>query len=262
MDYFKRYEENPYQDLEWNIPEQKQGAVSIIGGNVGNFRTEIKVAEFLGAHYPVDQINVVLPDALRGKLPELPNLRFLTSTETGSFAEEEELTETIAGFDFNLVTGDLSKNTITGRAVAGACENSARPLLITRDAVDMVAENMHERLLMNKNLIFFASVAQLQKLLRAAYYPKMLMMSQSLVQATEVLHKFTLSYPVAVITLHNEQILVAMSGTVAAVSLAKSGLAPFKFWNGELAAKVVAFNLYNPHNLLPATIAAIYQNMI
>ena len=32
MDYFTRVERGNYEDLTWNIPEQKQGIVNIIGG--------------------------------------------------------------------------------------------------------------------------------------------------------------------------------------------------------------------------------------
>ena len=99
----------------------------------------------------------------------------------------------------------------------------------------------------------------MQKILRAVYYPKMLLLSQSLVQVVEVLHKFTLSYPVSIVTLHNGQILVAKDGVVKAVSMEKSGYLPIMIWSGELAAKIVALNLYNPNNFIKATIAAILQ---
>ena len=112
---------------------------------------------------------------------------------------------------------------------------------------------------MNENIIIFASVAQLQKLLRAVYYPKMLLMSQSLVQVAEVLHKFTLSYPVHVITLHNEQILVAGNGIVKAVPLAKSDYSPLMIWGGEMAAKMVGMNLYNPGKTIEAIVGAVFK---
>ena len=257
MDYFEKIEKNPYADLEWNIPEQKQGMVNIVGGNGQNFRTEVKIAEFLVEKYPVGKVQLVLPEVLRDKLPDLPNLKFLSATESGSFAESEELTAAINEANCDLLLGDLTKNTVTGRAIASACENSARPLLITRDTVDVVAENMTNSLLMNENLVFLASVAQLMKLLRAVYYPKMLLMSQSLVQVAEVLHKFTLSYPVGVATLHNGQVLVAQNGLVKSVLLENIGYSSIMFWGGETAAKIVALNLYNPNNFIPATISAL-----
>ena len=259
MEYFEKIEVlRAGNNLLWNIPERKQGSVNVIGGNEGSFRAEVKVAEHLGAKYPLEVVGLVLPDALQGKLPPVPGAKFLHSTEVGSFADGEELTEVIAGADYNLLVGDLTKNSVTGRAVASACENSARPLLITRDSADVVAENMTAGLLMNENLVFLASVAQLQKLLRAVYYPKMLMMSQSLVQVAEVLHKFTLSYPVGVVSLHNGQILVAYGGKVVAVPLEKSGYSPMMFWQGEVAAKIAAMNLYSPKNFISACVAALF----
>ena len=258
MDYFEKIEKKPSDDLSWNIPEQKRGTVNIIGGNSQNFRTEVKIAEFLTSKYPVETVRVVLPETLKNQLPALPDFVFLPATESGSFAESQELVDVFNQGDSNLLLGDLSKNAITGRAVASACDYSEKMTLITRDAVDLVVENRPERVLMNENLIFFASVAQLQKLLRAVYYPKMLLMSQSLVQVVEVLHKFTLSYPVAIVTLHNEQILVAQNGLVKAVPLAETGYSPFMLWGGELSTKIVALNLYNPNNFIPATLNALF----
>lgn len=259
MDYFEKLDKNPYEDLKWNVPERKQGIVNIIGGNKGSFRTEVKVAEFLSGAYPLQEIRVVIPESLKNKLPALPNFQFMSATDSGSFAESQEFLDAFNASDYNLILGDLSHNTVTGRAVASACKTSEKMTLVTRDAVDLLADNTPERWLMNENIVVFASVAQLQKLLRAVYYPKMLMMSSSLVQVAEVLHKFTLSYPVSIATLHNEQILVAQNGTVKAVALVKSGYSPMMFWSGEVAAKVVGMNLYNPNRFIEATICAISQ---
>ena len=258
MEYFEKLEKNPYEDLRWNIPERKQGTVNIIGGNAQRFRDEVKIAEFLEREYPVEMARLVLPEALRGKLPELPNISFLPATESGGFGESQELIDVFRMGDFNLILGDLSRNSVTGKAVASACISSEKMTLVTRDAIDLLAENRPERWLMNENLILMGSVMQLMKLLRAVYYPKMLLASQSLVQVSEVLHKFTLSYPLAIVTLHNGQILVTKDGTVKAVELAKSGYMPIMFWSGELVAKIVAMNLFNPSQFIPATVCGIW----
>ena len=258
MDFFSKIAAKPDPDLTWNIPEQKQGRLNIIGGNAQSFRTEIKIAEFATQKYPLENVNIVLPDILKTKLPDLPNFVFLSSTDSGSFANEKELENSLNTADSNLFLGDFSKNSITEKAVASACENSEKPLLITRDAVDLIADQNPEKLLQNENLIFFASLPQLQKLFRAVYYPKMLLLSQSLVQVADALHKFTLSYPTKIITLHNEQILVAENGTVKTVPLAKTDFQPLTFWQGELAIKIAALNLYNPHNFSNATISALF----
>lgn len=258
MDYFEKIEKNFYEDLYWNIPEKKQGAVNVIGGNAQSFRTEVKVAEYLVGNYPIEIVNAVLPETLRSKLPPVESFKFLPATAGGTFSGEG-LAEVMEGVDFNLIIGDLSKNVVTGKAVVSACENSEKPVLITRDAVDLVVENGPERMLMNENVIFFASLVQLQKMLRAVYYPKMLLLSQSLVQVVEVLHKFTLSYPVGIVTLHSGQVLVAKDGKVKAVPVEDAGYSSMMLWSGELAAKIAALNLYNPNNFVAATVAAIYH---
>lgn len=259
MEYFEKVEKNIAKDLLWNIPERKQGVVNVIGGNSQNFRTPVRVAEYLTEKYQVETVNLILPDALKSKLPPMPNFKFLDSTETGSFADDTKLVANMNSGDYNLLIGDLSKNAITGKAVVSSCASSEKPILLTRDAVDLVADNNPEEILLNEKLVIFGSLAQMQKLLRAVYYPKMLLLSQSLVQVTEVLHKFTLSYPVNIVTLHNGQILVAKDGVVKAVPMEKSGYSPIMLWGGELAAKIVALNLYNPGDFVRATMAAIFS---
>ena len=259
MDYFTRVEKGNYEDLTWNIPEQKQGIINIIGGNSQNFRTEVRTAEFMTANYPIKEVRLVLPGALKNSLPDLPNLVFLPSTDSGSFNESQELSDVFNSADFNLLLGDLSKNSVTGTAVASACRRSEKMTLLTRDTVDIVADNGPERTLMNENLIFFTSMAQLQKLLRAVYYPKMLLLTQSLVQVSEVLHKFTLSYPVKLVTLHDGQILLAENGIIRVVSIKESSYSPVTIWSGELAAKMTVLNLFNPNNFIQASITAIFQ---
>lgn len=257
MDYFSKIEENFYQDLKWNLPEQKHGTVNVIGGNAQSFRTEIRTAEFLSANYPVKEVRLILPDSLKNSLPELPNTTFLPSTDSGSFSDSQELRDVFSVSDFNLVLGDLSKNSVTISAIVSACQRSGKMTLLTRDTLDAIASDEPERTLMNENLIFFTSMAQLQKLMRSVYYPRMLQLSQSLIQVSEVLHKFTLSYPVRIVTIHNGQIVLAESGNTRAAPIEKTSYSPITIWSGELAAKIVCMNLYNPNKFLDATSCAI-----
>ncbi len=257
MDYFSKVEVGDYGDLRWNLPEQKQGIVNVVGGNAQSFRTEVKTTEFLTTNFPIKEVKLIVPNALRGNLPDLPNIEFLSATDSGSFSNNQELADTLKNGDYNLILGDLSKNSVTGGVITSACQLSEKPTLLTRDTIDLLTNNTLERTLMNEELIFFASMAQLQKLLRAVYYPKMLLLSQSLVQVVEILHKFTLSYPVKIITIHDGQIVLAENGEVRALPLEKSGYSPITIWGGELAAKIAGLNLYNPHNFIPASIAAI-----
>ena len=259
MDYFSKTRKLGNDDLSWNIPERKQGIVNVVGGNSKNFESEVRISEYLGQKYPIEKLSTVLPDALKSELPPLDNFVFLSSTNSGSFMAADEMLATLNSGEYNLLFGDLSKNSVTGKEVARACEEAEKPVLITRDAVDIVADNMGTGLLLNENLILMASMPQLIKILRAAYYPKMLLLSQPLLQVVEVLHKFTLSYPVAIVTLHNEQVLISKNGVVRAIALSQIGCSPIGFWHGEKAADILALNLYNPNQFINATVTALMK---
>ena len=257
MDYMHKYTENPFEDLYWNLGEQRKETINIIGGNSQNFRTSEKVSGFIAEKYKVD-VKVVLPDALKGKLPPLPNIIYMPSTDSGSFDDTDSFKELITAADYNLLIGEFSKNSITEKAICEVCDSKGK-IVIARDGVDLLAGFKPEKSLMNENLIMFSSVPQLQKLLRAVYYPKVLLLTQSLMQVSEILHKFTLSYPVTIVTLHGEQVLVAHAGNLHVLPLEKTGYTPITFWNGELAAKIAVMNIFNPDNVLNATTAALFS---
>lgn len=258
MDYFEKIEQNIYSDLAWNIPDQKQGSISLIGGNSQNFNNIIKTAEKISEKYPTESTRVILPDALKSKLPPLDNFIFMPSTESGSFAESEQLESALNASDFNILTGDFSKNSITAKAVSSACVFAEKPTLLTRDTIDCITLDNPEKLLMNDNIIIFASMPGIQKLFRSVYYPKVILLSQPILQIAESLHKFTLSYPVSIVTLFNDQVLIAKNGAVKAVPLEKTPYTPLTLWMGDFAAKMAIMNLYNPNNFEKATISSLF----
>ena len=256
-DYLQKFEENPYSEVFWNIPERKQGIISVVGGNAQMFRATAKVAEYLEVNFPLEKVNLVLPDALKDKLPPLENLVWLSSTGTGSFASEEELLKIFNTSDASILPGELSKNSATAQAVASACVSSDKPLFITRDVVDLLATDGADRLLENEHLVVLCTMVQLQKLLQAAYYPKMILLSSSLMQVAEALHKLTLSYPFAIMILHNDMILAAKDGKVCTVPLEKTPYSGLSIWNGELVARMAALSFYHP-DFLEAIVASLF----
>ncbi len=258
MDYFHKYDTNPFPDLAWNIPDQKKGSLLVLGGHTQSFKNVVKSAETLAKDFPIEDLKLALPETLKNTLPPLPGLIFLPATDAGSFADSDAFSEIIHTSDLNLLTGDFSKNNITARAVTKICEITDKPTLLTRDTTDLISSGNPERLLMNENLCFFTSIASLKKLLQSVYYPKVILLSQPLMQIAETLHKFTLSYPVSIITFHGEQILVAKNGNVHAVPIEKTVYSALSLMMGDAATKIAAFNLYNPNNFEQATIAALF----
>ena len=258
MDYLKKFTKNEFSDMLWNVPEQKSGTVNVIGGNAQSFRAPVKTAEMLAGRFPINATNVVLPKSLESKVPKIEGFVFLPDTESGSFGDANALLKTMEAGDINLFAGDLSKNNITRDVICEATRQCTKTTILTRDAVDLVSEGMPERVLMNSANTFFASLPQLQKLFRAVYYPKVLTLSQSFIQVAEAIHKFTLSYPVGIITLNNDQVIVARDGNIYAVPLEKTTFTPMSFWLGEAAMKITGLNLYNPGNFLKASVAALF----
>ena len=258
MDYFHKYDANPFTDLAWNIPDQKQGSILVAGGNGQSFQNVIRTAEKLADQFPIKELKIALPNSLKNKLPPLDNIIFLPATDSGSFANSENFKTALDTYDFNLLTGDFSKNSITATAITEACTNTTKPTLITRDTVDLITAKNPELLLMNENIHLFASLASLQKLFRAVYYPKVILLTQPLMQIAEALHKFTLSYPVSIITFHDGQVVIAKNGNVSAAPLEKTDYSALTFWFGEAAGKIAAYNLFNPNNFEEATISALF----
>lgn len=258
MDYWQKLSKNPFENLAWNLPEQKQGSVSIFGGHDKSFNTEVRITEKILNNTKIRDVQLILPDSLKNKLPPVENFLFARSTDTGSLAESPELTAAANVSDFNLFLGDFSKNSITAKAVAGACVSAEKPLLLTRDTIDLISSENPENIFEKESVIVLASMAQLQKLFQAMLYPKMILLSMSLMQAVETLHKFTLSYQATVVTFHSGSIVVARDGIVYTLPIEQTSYSGVTLWGGELATRIVEFNIFNPNNYLQATVAALF----
>lgn len=245
-----------FKDLEWNIPEQKSGTLNIIGGNSGSFSTVIHTAEFLFKTFPIKKLNILLPDSLKSKVPPLPDITFLPSTESGSINKSSTLNDFIDSADFTLIVGDVSKNSATSIALSNAIKNTTRPVLLTRDAIDSVSSEM-TNLIEREGFYLIGSLAQIQNIFRSVYYPKMILLSQPLLPIIEALHKFTLSYPTTILTFHQDQIIVASGGKVVTTPLEKTSYTPISLWDGQLAGKISAMNLFTPNKPLEASVSAL-----
>lgn len=274
LSYWQKAKQPLFTDLTWNLPERKTGRVAVLGGNSQSFSTPVRISEYLTRQFPIQTVATLLPDALRPKLPPLPNLTFFPSTASGSFDRSPALRAALADPDAALFIGDLSKNSATTIALAEAIRpaqlkhpadqgttmpRSAAPsplLVLARDSLDALAPEAGNWL-NRDHLIIVASLLQLQKLLRAIYYPRMIMLSQPLVPALETLHKFTLSYPVTLCTFHQGQIITAHQGQIITTPLELTTYSPLTLWSGQLAANILALNLYNPSHPLEATTAAL-----
>ena len=239
-----------FPDIEWNKPEQKSlaGRLAIIGGNKLGFvaiHDAYETAQNLGA----GSIRAILPDVLKKTIPaSVTDASFLPSNLSGGFSREalDEFKNACEWADVCLLIGDTGRNSETAMVFEAMIEGTGQ-MVITRDAVDLLMHVM-QRLVDRDNTTLIISFAQLQKIFQTVYYPKVLSFSMQLLQLVEALHKFTITYPVTIVTFHNEQLIVAHGGNVISQEFSQ----PMAIWRGITATRAASYLLWNPTKPLEA----------
>ena len=72
-------------------------------------------------------------------------------------------------------------------------------------------------------------------------------------QLVEALHKFTVTYPVHIVTLHRDTIIIASGGSVVTQAWDN----PMMIWRGTVATRAASYWLWNPSLPLEALSASI-----
>ena len=245
-----------FDGILWNVPEQKSGILNIIGGSANGFANLVRVSEF-ARRMPFEKVYTVMPESTRKFLPiDVMNVKFAPATSSGSFDDSMKLSEMIEAGEANLFLGEMSKNSVTAIAMAKAIAGSQKLCIIARDTLDLVTVES-ANFLEKENVVLVASILQLQKILRAVYFPKMLLLSAPLLLITEVLHKFTLSYGVTILTYAEGNIIVAKNGEVVITKIEFTKYTPMSLWSGELAVKIAGLAVWSSGKIFEATVSAI-----
>lgn len=248
-----------FPDIEWNRPERRDlaGRLGIIGGNKFGFAAvaeSYETARQAGA----GEIRVLLPDALRSKVPtQMTDVLFAPTNPSGSLASEaktdlQALENWATGL---LYIGDAGKNSQTAILYEQAIAETNKPVVLTRDAIDLV-QNSFPRILDNPNVVFVASFAQIQRIFRAVYYPKVLTFSMQLAQFVDVLHKFTVTYPVTIAVLHADHMIVARGGEVITQPWENA----MKIWRGDTATRAASYILWTTENPFGAVATSLIES--
>lgn len=258
FDYWQRQEAGKplYPDIEWNKPERRDlaGRLGIIGGNKLGFAG---VAEAYGAALDagVGDVRVLLPDALRAAIPKtITDTVFSATTPSGSLARDALIDMQALGAWASgvLLIGDAGRNAETAIVYEDFLRDYSGQLTVTRDAIDLV-KNSSQALVERPDTLLVAAFAQLQKLFQAVYYPKILTFSMQLNLFVEALHKFTITYPCSIVTLHNDTLVIATEGKI----ITQKWEQPMAIWRGTTAARAASYWLWNQEKLLAAASASI-----
>lgn len=247
LSYWKKQttQEPLYPDIAWSKPEQRaqSGRLGIIGGNKLGFAG---VAEAYGvAHQTgVGEARVLLPDALKKTIPSAMTDAVFAASNNGGGLSKDALPELNALGDWAesvLLIGDAGRNSETAIAYETFIRSYQGQLVITRDAIDLIKHST-DALVERPNTVIVAAFAQLQKIFQAVYYPKVLTFSMQLLQLVEAVHKFTLTYPVTIVVLHKETLVIAHNGEVITTPWDQ----PMLIWRGTVAAQAACYWLWNP----------------
>ena len=245
-----------FPNIEYNKPEQKShaGRLGIIGGSKLGFVAVgegYQTALDIGVGY----VKVVLPDTLKKSVPPvLTDVTFGASNPSGSLGKESmnELRALGDWADGMLLIGDSGRNSETAILYEDFLTRYSGMLTVTRDAVDILL-NASDSVLNREQTLIVASFAQLQKMFRKVYYPKMIAFSMQLAQFVDTLHKFTITYPATIVTLHQEHLVIAKSGHV----VTQKWDDPMTIWKGTTATKAASYWLWNPSKPLESVATSI-----
>jgi len=244
-----------FPDIEWNKPERRDhaGKLLIVGGNKLGFvaaAESYETAKKAGA----GQVRVLLPECLKNTVPKtLIDVIFAPCNQSGGLSQDAtgDLLSAAAWADGVLLIGDAGRNSETAITYEHFIQKYDGPLTVTRDAVDLV-KNDHKLLVERPNTVIVASFAQMQKIFQGVYYPKILTFSMQLLQLVEALHKFTITYPCAIMTLHQDTMIIASGGDVVTQEWQNA----MSIWRGSVATKAACYWLWNPDHTIEAVSAS------
>ncbi len=247
-----------FPDIEWSRPEQRSmaGRLGIIGGNKLGF-AGVAEAYSVAAKAGVGEVRVLLPDALRKQIPPvITDAVFAASNMSGSLSRDASADMHALGAWSNgvLLVGDAGRNSETAIVYEDFIRDYSGQLVITRDAVDLV-KNSSSVLVERPNTLLVVSFAQLQKLFQQVYYPRVLTFSMQLSSLVETLHKFTITYPVGIMVLHKERLVIAREGQVVTMVWPN----PMAIWRGSVAARATVYWLWHPNKLLESVTTSLLE---
>lgn len=245
-----------FPEIEWAKPERRDqaGRLLIIGGNKLGFAA---VAEGYGSALEtgVGEAKVLLPDCLKKSVPPtLLDVIFAGCTPSGGLSKDA-LPELRAASEWSsgvLLIGDAGRNAETALAYEDFIQGYHGQLTVTRDAIDLVKNNS-SLLAERPDTLIVASFAQVQKLFQGLYYPKILTFNMQLLQLVEALHKFTITNPCTILTLHKDTIIVASGGSV----ITQPWDQPMAIWRGTVATRAACYWLWNRSNPVGSTASSI-----
>lgn len=243
-----------FPDLLWSRPENRRhaGKLLIFGGNGHGFAAPAAAYTEAGKA-GIGTCRVVLPDALHKTVSGMfPAADYAASTATsGGFARAAlgEWLDQSAWADGVLLAGDLGHNSETAMLLESYLDKYGGQLSLVNDAIDYCLDTP-ELYLTRSDTTLVMSAGQLQKFMVAAKWPTAITSTMALLQLADTLYAFTRQYSVNIITVHDNQVVVAASGQISSTVAAGSNLT-------SLASHAAVWWLQNPNRAYEALTTSV-----
>ncbi len=236
-------------ELEWNKPERRDqaGRLLIVGGNLHALSSPAKSYE-LALKTGIGGAKIALPDKTKRLVgATLPDTVFLPSTSSGEFSKDglDQLLGYALWADTLLLPGDSGRNSQTAILFEQLLKSYSGQMILTRDAIDILL-NTPEVMLDRVQTTLVVSFAQLQKLISGSGSQTPLTFTMDLVKLVEFLHTFTTLHPCAIVTLHQNQFVVATKGMVSTTKIKNNDPDNPTPWRNHFATKAACFQTWNP----------------
>jgi len=238
-----------YEQLEWDKPERKNqaGRLLIVGGNIHALSAPAQSYGFTQS-LGIGEQKVVLPQKAKRLMPrEAFSTLFLPSTPSGEFSKDgiHELLQYAQWADTVLLPGDTGRNSQTTLLFDEFVRSYKGRLVVTRDTLDSMHTSATELLNRDKTTVV-ASIAELQKLLKASGSTEPVTFDMSLVSLANLLSKLTADSKALIITLHQSQFVVAHNGKVGTTKLCTSP-EDSAHWRLAFASHVACYQTWYPN---------------
>ncbi len=257
--YWAKQGDKPlFPELEWSQPETRQqaGKLLIIGGNGYEFKAPANAyGDALEAG--IGTASVLLPNSMQKVVSDIfPEAEFAPSTPSGSFAQSAlaPMLDLSVGADGVLLAGDLGRNSETTVLIESFLGKYDGRVTLTKDAADVLVQQPLS-ILQRKDTLLVIAIGQLRQLGNAAHFPRAITTDMGLVQLVDNLHEFTKRFPLAIVTRHQDQYVVATSGQVSTTPHGTNE----PVWRLATATRASVWWLQNPTKLFEALTTAVNQ---
>lgn len=244
-----------FPELFWSQPENKThaGKLLIIGGNAHCFAAAAEA--YNGAlNSGIGVARVLLPDSLQKTIGIIfADGEFVPSTPSGSFGSKAlaKFLDLSLWADGVLLAGDLGKNSETSALLENFTQKYSGQLTMAQDAADYFIHS--SPLFCRSNTTLVLDRCQLQKFAAETKQLTAITSTMDVLQLITALHELTQSYPLNIITAHQQNILVASNGQISSTKLdVESSLS-----NSQIGATSSVWWLQNPAQTFEALSSAV-----